>query len=252
MTFTIVAQIREGLDRIASVVATDDGAIATTHCLYPSNGFVRVRVRIGHSNAIVSDNGGAWGEALSAGIPNLPDQKQLQRWVTDRGLLTDKSRSVISPPVSFDEIPAAIVLVANTSRDVAETMYANAHLRPKRDFKQALSKLLELTFQKELAHEFDVQGKHVVHTFSNVIKLSDERRLIVDPVLRDPSSINSRVVSNLDVRQAGNPLILQAMVYDDEEDWNPDDLRLLSMADVPAIAFSRSIPAIRQLAIGRG
>jgi len=61
--------IGRNLDSIASIMRTSDGVRVTTHCMYPSNGLVQVTVRGGAETIVASDEGGAAGEALGAGIP---------------------------------------------------------------------------------------------------------------------------------------------------------------------------------------
>jgi hypothetical protein len=41
----LVSLVSRGLSEIASIKPVDDGLIATTHCMYPSNGLVQVRLR---------------------------------------------------------------------------------------------------------------------------------------------------------------------------------------------------------------
>jgi hypothetical protein len=71
--------------------------------------------------------------------------------------------------------------------------------------------------------------------------------LIIDAVAHDASSINARVVANLDIKSVGDPLIDQRIVYDDQEEWTPADLNLLQVG-APAIPFSRSEEVIYRLA----
>ena len=74
-----------------------------------------------------------------------------------------------------------------------------------------------------------------------------ERRLIIDAVTNEPSSINARVVANLDVAATKNPLLEQRIVYDDEDDWTPADLNLLNVGAI-AVPFSRSSEVIERIA----
>jgi hypothetical protein len=116
--------------------------------------------------------------------------------------------------------------------------------------RKALEKLLWSTFEERLTRNAMVPGKRKQHTFANVIVLPGDRRLIVDPVAREPSSINARVVSNLDVAQADNPKIQQRLIYDDQEDWTPQDVGLLGIVGVPVVPFSRSPQVINRIARG--
>jgi hypothetical protein len=85
------------------------------------------------------------------------------------------------------------------------------------------------------------------HKFPNVLKLLGGKRLIVDPVANEASSINARVVANLDVKATEDPTLMQRIVYDDEDDWTPSDLNLLQVG-APVVAFSNVSEVIERLA----
>ena len=57
--------------------------------------------------------------------------------------------------------------------------------------------------------------------------LARRSKLLIDPVVNDASSINARLVSNLDVRMNENPQISQLIVFDDRLKWKSSDLKLL-------------------------
>jgi hypothetical protein len=78
--------IGRSLDSIASITCTVDGVRVTTHCMYPSNGLVQVTVRGGVETIVASDEGGAVGEALSAGIPLKDYHRTLAHLIRDQGL----------------------------------------------------------------------------------------------------------------------------------------------------------------------
>src|SRR5207248_9765634 len=61
--------LADGLHALAAIRQIDGGWRVVTHCMYPSNGLVEITVRGGVRNIVASDEGGALGEALSAGIP---------------------------------------------------------------------------------------------------------------------------------------------------------------------------------------
>ena len=249
MSHEWMVQLREELNRIAAWTPTEDGARVTTHCMYPSNGLVDVVVRVGRHSAVVSDDGGAMSEAMSAGINISPNDWQLQRLLSSQGLEIKKG-IISAPQVPLAEVPVTILLVANAAKDVAAWRYDHAKVKRHRDFRKALGDLLSRTFEERLTRNAVVAGKRKQHTFANVIILPSEDLLIVDPVSREPSSINARVVSNLDVAQAENPKIRQRLVYDDEDEWTPQDLGLLGIVGVPIVPFSRSPQVIQRIARG--
>jgi len=85
------------------------------------------------------------------------------------------------------------------------------------------------------------------HKFDNIIFLSGSRRLVIDPVVNDRSSINARVVANMDLRAAEYEGLEQRIVFDDRQDWKIEDLNLLQVG-APVIKYSRAEEVIKRLA----
>lgn len=239
-------QLREGLNKISLVKEMHDSVRVTTHCMYPSNGLVSVVVRAGVNVASISDEGAAISEAASAGITKFPTDKALSRLVEPQGLIVKKG-TVLSPPVPISSAHVAVLLVANGSKQIAEWLYQNANLRVVRDFKAAVTNVLELTFPNRLNHLVRISGARKTHRFANVVTLSEERKLIVDAVTPDISSISTCVIEHLDVRQTENPAIIQRIIYDDEMEWSTENLKMLGMSEVPVLAFSRSPDRLAEL-----
>ncbi|WP_235443794.1 hypothetical protein, partial [Xylella fastidiosa] len=67
------------------------------------------------------------------------------------------------------------------------------------------------------------------HQFDTII-ITNSKRIIIDPVTRDASSMNARVVANIDVKRAEIPGLDQRITYDDQEDWTGPELKLLQLA----------------------
>ena len=250
MSYEWMVQLREELNRIAAWTPTEDGARVTTHCMYPSNGLVDVVVRVGRHSAVVSDDGGAMSEAMSAGINISPNDlaASAPSFVTRS---RDQERHYFRSASAACRGAGYYSACRKRGQDVAAWRYDHAKVKRHRDFRKALGDLLSRTFEERLTRNAVVAGKRKQHTFANVIILPSEDLLIVDPVSREPSSINARVVSNLDVAQAENPKIRQRLVYDDEDEWTPQDLGLLGIVGVPIVPFSRSPQVIRRIGARR-
>jgi hypothetical protein len=237
--------IGRGLEEIVNITPIEDGVRVTTHCMYPSNGLVQVTIRGGIEKIMASDEGGAIGEALAAGIPMRDLDKTLNHLIKDQGLRLKKG-TIFTPPMPIEAAPLAILLVANASQEVARWLYEHMKIKRTRDFKVLLSEFLQNKFDAHVAHNAVIVGhSNKPHRFANVISLG-EARIIIDPVTNEASSINARVVANLDVRATENPNIVQRIIYDDEEDWAPADLNLLQVG-APVIAFSRASEAIERI-----
>ena len=236
-----------GLAELASITRVEDGIVATTHCMYPSNGLVRVTVRGGGETIVASDEGGALGEALAAGIDVRDYDRTLAHLVREQGLLIQES-VIYTPQMPIKAAPLAILLVANTSQEVARWMFDHGKVKRTRDFKRLLFDFLIKRFDERVAHNEIVVGQsNKRHKFANVVDLGHERRLIIDPVSNDASSINARVVANLDVKAIGNPNLIQRIVYDDADEWSAADLNLLQVGAI-AVPFSRAGEVIERIA----
>jgi hypothetical protein len=233
-------------NEMASIKHVDDGLRVTTHCMYPSNGYVQVTVRAEASTIVASDEGGAMGEASSAGIPMRDFSGQLAHRVKDQGL-SFKGGVIFTPKMPIEAAPLAILLVANASQEIANYLFEHVKIKRGRDFRVLLAEFLKRAFDDRVTAATIVGHSHKPHKFDNVISFPSGKRIIIDAAANEPSSVNARVVANLDVKATDNPLIDQRIIYDDEEDWTAADLNLLQVG-APAVPFSRSSEVIERLA----
>jgi len=238
--------IRDILCGLVKTSALDDRIRVSTHVLYPSNGAVTVSVLSGQDSCIVSDDGGALSELISCGISAQIIDPLMRPLVRNKGLHFSQG-SIVSPSVPFDAVGAAILLVANASRTVAEWGIKNLKNRARRNFRADLDDLLKRHFSDNLVHKSSIVGANKSHNFDYVVNLSDSRKLLVAPVLNDASSINSAVVTNLDVRLAERPDLIQVIVFDDAENWTTSNLKLLEMG-ARTLPFSQAEVGLQRLA----
>jgi hypothetical protein len=226
--------------------APADGVRVSTHVLYPSNGTVSVVIRGGAASFMVSDDGGGVQELTSAGINATLSDRAIRAQLRFNGLQVERG-AIITPLVPLEAIPAAILLVANASRTVAEWGLNHLAFSTVRNFKEDLAQLLDRYFHDQLRTDEMIVGRsNKPHKFGHVIYLGGDRKLLVDPVINDASSINSRVVANMDVKMAENPLIEQIIVYDDSLRWKSSDLKLLELG-ARTVAFSQAQPVLQRL-----
>lgn len=232
-------QVKEALARMTVASAIEDGVRVSTHVLYPSNGAVTVAVRGGIDSFVVSDEGAAVSELIGAGIRSPITDRMLMAQVRGYGLLVQDG-AVFSPRVPLIAIPAAIILVANASRAVADWALGHLHFHSPRNFRADLAALLNRHFHDNLKHDAPFLGaSNKPHKFTHVVYLSGERKLLIDPVAPEASSINARVVANLDVKMARHPDIEQLIIYDNRAKWIASDLKLLEVG-APTVAFSHA------------
>lgn len=244
---SLLQTVRTHMEKISRIENADDGVRVTTHCLYPSNAFVQVTVRGGVESCVVSDDGRALAEIESEGVDVRRPDALLLHLVSPHGLRM-KAGVISSEPVPLDRVALAVSLVANTSKDVANWLYDHSKIRRDGNFKQVVRKFLNEMFEDRVHHDEKIVGEsNKTHKFENVIVLREDRRLIIDAVSNDPSSINARVVANLDVRTAKHAHLVQRIVYDDTQPWAPADLNLLQVG-ARVVPFSGSRDVIEKLA----
>ncbi len=242
-----VTNLREALTGMIAIMPVEDGVRVSTHCLYPSNGAVTLTVRGSGNEFVISDDCGALDELASSGARNPPSDRQINAIIKNQGLKVNKG-AIYSPVVPLEAVPAAIVLVANAAKVVAEWGYAHIRFTITRDFKKDLADILERHFSGKLKSDLPIVGEsNKRHKFRHVVNLSGNRILLIDPVVNDPSSINARVVANMDVRMVNNPSIVQRIVYDDTVGWSSSDLLLLRLG-APTMPFSMVEATIDKLA----
>lgn len=139
----LLALVRNGLGAAASIKHIEDGVMVTTHCMYPSNGLVRVAVRGRGSTVVVSDEGAAFGEALAAGVPVRDYDRTLGKMVREQGLILNGS-VIYTPPIPLETAPLGVLLTANMSQDIAKWLLDYTKIKRARDIKTMLTKFLEL------------------------------------------------------------------------------------------------------------
>jgi hypothetical protein len=234
---------------IASTISVSFDAEAgwvETQCLYPSNATVVLRVSGGKDTFSVSDDAGAIREATSCGVQAQEARRAIARIVEQQGLIFADDQ-IVSPPVETGELGAAAMLVANASQEVAHWLLAHIKVRAPRNFRKDLADLLARSFGQELRHNLPIIGISTKpHKFEHVIHLPSGKRLLIDPVVNEASSINARLVANLDVKEAKIADLEQRIVYDDHEDWKSSDLSLLEMG-APIVPFSMAETVIERL-----
>ncbi|HEY0832508.1 MAG TPA: hypothetical protein VGE72_01255 [Azospirillum sp.] len=200
-------------------------------------------VRGGANAFTVSDDGGAIAAIEGAGVDLVSGDNALRKYVRTQGLKVE-SGAIVSPRVTADQLPVAILLVANASQEAAHRELERRKLRPTRDFKHMLETLLFQRFPDRTDKDRVVIGESTrQYKFDYAVRAPDGRVLLVDAVTPDYSSIASSVLSNLDVKNLNDNSIVQRIVYDDALPWKAEDLVLLQNGapTVPYSEFSRSL-----------
>jgi hypothetical protein len=239
-------RIGESLRSLFPIEEMPDGLRVTTACMYPSNGLVRVALRGGLESLVASDDGEALGEAAAAGIEITEPDRLLGNFVRQRGLSL-RNGVILTEAIPTSAVAVAVAHVANTAKEAASWLYEHGSVKRRRDFCELLASFLADTFREQVAEAKLFGASNKPHKFANVISFPNGRKLIVDAVANDPSSINARVVANLDVRASKNLRIEQRIVYDDEEHWSAPNLSLLQVG-ATIVPFSKAREVIKRVA----
>lgn len=238
-------EIMERMAAIYRCIPIDNGVTMNTHCLYPSNGMVKVTVFGAGTSYFVTDNGGAIHAAESAGAEIKNPDRMFSKALSKQGL-NIKNGAIFSPGVGLENIAAAITIVANASKEISESIFDTWRISHARNFKDVVRNFLRYELQTNVKEDKISGRSNKPHTFENVVEFMNGSKLLVDAVLKDANSINSRFVANLDVHAKKYPNLKQRIVYDDSEDWQASDLSLLGDSGVLVIPFSKSESALRE------
>jgi hypothetical protein len=226
----------------------ENRVIVPTQCLYPSNGVVGVVVEGGADTFSVHDDGAALEELDSAG-GTVAYPIAVMRSATRRlGVEVSDAGVIFAPLAVRADLTATIMIVANASKYAAHRLIDSMRPRPRRNFRLELERLLETEFGRVMLQRASaIPGAHKPHKFDFVVQVGERRRLLLDGVSPEASSINAAVVAHLDVKQANVPNLVQRIVYDDEEKWKAEDLSLLSVG-APVVPFSRAREVLKRVA----
>lgn len=243
------------LDRIQTIMREwpaihGDGQriIVPTHCLYPSNGVVAVTVEGGANEFRAHDAGGAIDEFLASGASSLGSFGAIRHIAKQQGLRVTEQGVIQAPLVRLEQVPAAVVVVANASKEIAHFLTDRYRPQIKRDIREVIRQILDKQFYGSWHKENVIAGKsNKQHRFDFVVKLPQSKLILIDAVVPEASSINSAVVANLDVRAAELLNIEQRIVYDDDAPWKASDLALLAVG-AKTIPLSTASHVLRRLA----
>lgn len=222
-----------------------DGTRVTTQCVYPTNGFVQVVVRGGADTFLVSDEGGALREIENAGATVSKPDKLLGPLVKQYGLAIVDG-VIRSPRCDSASLGVAVAVVANASKMVAGWLFEHMKIKPNESFKEVVASFLRHDFHNAVRADVLVGHSNKPHKFDNIISLSGSKRLVIDPVINDRSSINARVVANMDLKAANYSGLEQRIVFDDRDDWKLEDLNLLQVG-ASVIPYTRAKEVISRL-----
>lgn len=240
--------VMEVLADWTNIRRTDRGAMVRTSCILPSGTLLNVSVQPAMDGWIVCDEGSVVADVMAHGLDVEFSIKGLSSKLTRAGLKVEKGK-IFSERVSSSELPFMVAYLATESLDASKWLLKNAAKRAKRDVADELEELIDRRYSElRLPEPLSLLGNSSKqYQFENVLLLPNRQRLILDPVTRHDGSIKSRLVANLDVRQANHQGIEQRIVYDNSEGWEQQELSLLSVG-APTVSLSRVSEVIDRMA----
>ena len=238
-----LAVFREEIARWSLADADSVEVLIQTQCLYPSNGFVKVAIEGGATTWRVHDCRGALDEYMAIGSVTPPNLGAARHIARRQGLSIDVAGRVVAPLVSADRLISAIIMTANVSKEIAHHFVERFRPEFHRDLRSVLEELLERRFPHEMRREETVVGhSNKQHKFDFSVRLPHEKRLLLDAVTPEASSINAAVVAHLDVAAANLPGVFQRLVYDEDARWKSSDLALLTVG--AKVVSLKRLPAV--------
>ena len=227
---------------------TENGAMVRTSCVLPSGTLLNVSVQPAMDGWIVSDEGSVVADVMAHGFDVELSLKGLSNKLSRIGLKVEKGR-IFSERVSTSELPFMVAYLATESLDASKWLMKSAAQKSRRGVGDQLNELIDRKYAEfRLTEPLSILGNSSKqYRFENVLLLPTKERLILDPVTRHDGSIKSRLVANLDVKQANHEGLVQRIVYDNEEGWEQQELALLSVG-APTVSLSRVEEVVDRMA----
>lgn len=228
----------------------DDGpnVRVATQCLYPSGGNVVVVLEDGVNSIVAHDDGGAIFEARSVGFLNPKPERIVSNTLRFFGVTMSDRKAICSPQVSKDKLIGSIIIIANASSSVARILCESVKKVPSHDIKEEMRKFIECKYHGRHERNVKITGEsNKQHQFDYLLRGEGGSKLVLDVVTRDSNSINSSVVSHLDLKKACLKHTEQRIIYNDYEPWSSADLHLLSVGATP-VPFTKATDVICRLA----
>lgn len=231
----------------ASCYPIPDGVVVSTQCLYPSGEHVQVDI-IGRGRYSVTDRGRAISNLESHNVILSSPARSISPFAKKYDLSVSNGGVVFISEVSIAEIPYAITLVANASKDAATIILDKHKFKPKENITDTLERMLRPVFEYRLTRNMSIAGaSNKQHRFDFGVERKVGGYVLLSCAANDIRSVNSAVVSCLDVRLAKHELSVPRIVYDQRDEWRAENLSLLEEG-APTIELMSAREAISELA----
>lgn len=243
---SFVESIRSRLSEQCRAEQVGSMVAVTTQCIFPSNGAVTVFVQGGERECVVSDYGETARVVRSHGVGVPESNKWLNSFCKKAGL-EEKAGQIISPPVPFEFVANAIVLVANTAATAARHAVDEFGVE-KISFKELIYQVLRQVFNAErIVADAAIPGQsNRVYHPDYFIRTGSEMGVIVDAVTPNANSINAKAAAHFDIAQREqHPK--QTIVFDSSLNWPAADLSFLKSTTADLVPYHKLRPTLTPL-----
>lgn len=222
-------KISKCMERWPQLRAQGAYIVVPTYGLYQSGAIIEVFIEVGEQRAQISDGGGAYKELCRAGDFEFDAMRVLKHFGKRVGFSVDDRGWILISDVDLHLVSSYVAMIADASKEASSTLLKNFKPILEYDFKKFVQRHLHEVFGSGVKQDVRVMGADKKHRFDYGVKLSNGQQLLMDLVVTDANSINSAVVSHLDVKRLDESSIIQRIVYNEELDWKSGDLSLLTM-----------------------
>lgn len=149
-----------------------------------------------------------------------------------------------------DHLPMTIAIVANASRSVGD-LAKMIRRRADRPFRATVAARLHNAYGERIRENEEVKGKSgkSYHLAALLLDAEQQNPLAFIEASASQSTVLSHVGQFVDLKY-GNPNVFNVSVYDDNERWKAEDLRLLRQVSI-IVPFSRTEMRMKRL-VGNG
>lgn len=245
------------LDSLFDVTSADRGVLAFTHCIYPSYIQVRIRVELlGSGLFLVTDDGQGLSEVLSM----APETQKPGYYIAEQARrygLQYRRGAVVVEVDSLEKVSAAVMLVANASKDGVLRTSLMFEPRDGASFDYHFDRFVQEQYQGKfkagvISGASGTQRKfRYIHQDGNLVDIRDKERIVlVEPVMPGQMSIAVKTQAHRDIVRRKLPDFWQCLVVDRETDkWTKSDIALLDQSELRWMDFAKLEAQLPQLMI---
>jgi hypothetical protein len=216
-----------------------DAVVFPTDVMLPSGVNVVAYIEGGRAGDRVTatDGGDALHEVIATGRELTDHAMRAAGRAAKRYGLTLEGTVLRSLPEAIEDARAAAILLANGARAVAEAALAASRKRERAMFRDRVrADLLRIFDDSKLQQRAPMAGaSEDQHRFDWLVGMPGGRHLVLDVPVPDHSSIAAVIVRHLDLKELHRSDVVQAITYDDRDEWATQQIAQLRLAQADLI-----------------